>query len=138
MSANTALKTLRDSLKRGTFDGAYYVSGEDDFQKDDAVKQLVDAAVEPVAPTESDVRELGKVDNRMMYMLGSGIAIFVIFFAWSMLTLVSALRETADYPYPPVAAVYEAPATASEGDLSGVRSPDAPAAPPREPAVARS
>lgn len=47
MSANTALKTLRDALKRGTFDGAYYVHGEDDFQKDDAVKQLVDAAVEP-------------------------------------------------------------------------------------------
>jgi DNA polymerase-3 subunit delta len=47
VSANTALKTLRDALKRGTFDGAYYVHGEDDFQKDDAVKQLVDAAVEP-------------------------------------------------------------------------------------------
>ena len=47
MSANTALKTLRDALKRGSFDGAYYIHGEDDFQKDDAVKQLVDAAVEP-------------------------------------------------------------------------------------------
>jgi DNA polymerase-3 subunit delta len=47
VSANTALKTLRDAIKRGTFDGAYYVYGEDDFQKDDAVKQLVEAAVEP-------------------------------------------------------------------------------------------
>ncbi len=47
MSATAALKTLRDALKRGTFDGAYYVCGEDDFQKDDAVKQLVEAAVEP-------------------------------------------------------------------------------------------
>ena len=47
MSANTALKTLRDALKRGSFDGAYYVYGEDDFQKDDAVKQLVEAAIEP-------------------------------------------------------------------------------------------
>ncbi len=46
MSAN-ALKTLRDALKRGTFDGAYYVCGEDDFQKDDAIRQLVEAAVEP-------------------------------------------------------------------------------------------
>jgi DNA polymerase-3 subunit delta len=46
VSAN-ALKTLRDTLKRGSFDGAYYVCGEDDFQKDDAVKQLVEAAVEP-------------------------------------------------------------------------------------------
>ena len=46
MSA-TALKTLRDAIKRGTFDGAYYVYGEDDFQKNDAVKQLVSAAIEP-------------------------------------------------------------------------------------------
>lgn len=46
MSAN-ALKTLRETLKRGSFDGAYYVCGEDDFQKDDAVKQLIEAAVEP-------------------------------------------------------------------------------------------
>jgi len=43
----TALKTLRDAIKRGTFDGAYYVYGEDDFQKNDAVKQLVAAAIEP-------------------------------------------------------------------------------------------
>ena len=47
MSAATALKTLRDALKRGTFDGVYYVYGEDDFQKEDAVKQLAEAAVEP-------------------------------------------------------------------------------------------
>jgi DNA polymerase III subunit delta len=47
VSANTALKTLRDAIKKGTFDGAYYVYGEDDFQKDDAVKQLVEAAIEP-------------------------------------------------------------------------------------------
>lgn len=43
----TAEKTLRDALKRGTFDGAYYVCGEDDFQKEDAVKQLIQAAIEP-------------------------------------------------------------------------------------------
>ena len=47
MSANTALKTLRDALKRGTFDGAYYICGEDDFQKEDAMKQLIAAAIEP-------------------------------------------------------------------------------------------
>ena len=47
MSATQALKTLRDALKRGSFDAAYYVCGEDDFQKEDAVKQLVEAAIEP-------------------------------------------------------------------------------------------
>src|SRR5688500_5656513 len=46
MSAS-ALKTLRDALKGGTFDGAYYICGEDDSQKEDATKQLIAAAVEP-------------------------------------------------------------------------------------------
>jgi DNA polymerase-3 subunit delta len=44
--STTALKTLQDALKGGIFDGAYYVCGEDDFQKDDAVKQLIEAATE--------------------------------------------------------------------------------------------
>jgi DNA polymerase-3 subunit delta len=47
MSADAALKTLHDALKRGTFDGAYYICGEDDFQKEDAMKRLVAAAIEP-------------------------------------------------------------------------------------------
>ncbi len=46
MSAS-ALKTMRDALKRGVFDGAYYICGEDDFQKEDAMRQLIAAAIEP-------------------------------------------------------------------------------------------
>lgn len=42
-----ALKTLRDALKRGVFDGVYYICGEDDFQKEDAMRQLIAAAVDP-------------------------------------------------------------------------------------------
>ena len=45
MSASS-LKTLRDALKRRSFDGVYYISGDDDYQKDDAVRQLIDAALE--------------------------------------------------------------------------------------------
>lgn len=45
MSASS-LKTLRDALKRRSFDGAYYISGEDDYQKDDAVEQLLEAALD--------------------------------------------------------------------------------------------
>ena len=45
--AATALKTLRDALKRQQFDGAYYIYGEDEFQKNDAVQQIVAAAVDP-------------------------------------------------------------------------------------------
>jgi len=48
MSASS-LKTLRDAIKRRSFDGAYYIWGEDDYQKDDAVRQLIDAALDPGA-----------------------------------------------------------------------------------------
>jgi DNA polymerase-3 subunit delta len=46
MSASS-LKTLRDAIKRRSFESAYYISGEDEYQKDDAVRQLVEAALEP-------------------------------------------------------------------------------------------
>jgi DNA polymerase III subunit delta len=45
--SGSSLKTLRDIIKRRSFDGAYFITGEDDYQKDDAVRQLVDAALEP-------------------------------------------------------------------------------------------
>jgi len=46
MSASS-LKTLRDTLKRRSFDGVYYITGEDDYQKDAAVRQLIEAALDP-------------------------------------------------------------------------------------------
>lgn len=45
--AGNAHKILRDAVKSRHFDGAYYVYGEDEFQKNDAVKQLIEAAVDP-------------------------------------------------------------------------------------------
>lgn len=66
MSA-TALKTLRDALKRGSFDGAYYICGEDDFQKEDAVKQLVEAAIEPgMRDFNMDVKRAQEVDAKSL------------------------------------------------------------------------
>jgi len=47
MATDAALKTLRDAVKNRRFDGAYYVYGDDEYRKDDAVKQLIDAAVDP-------------------------------------------------------------------------------------------
>jgi DNA polymerase-3 subunit delta len=47
MASDAALKTLRDAVKRRHFDGAYYVYGDDEYQKNDAVRQLVEAAVDP-------------------------------------------------------------------------------------------
>ncbi len=47
MASDAALKTLRDAVKKRQFDGAYYVHGDDEYQKNEAVKQLVSAAVDP-------------------------------------------------------------------------------------------
>ena len=44
---DTALKSLRETVKRGSFDGAYYICGEDAFQKESAMRQLIAAALDP-------------------------------------------------------------------------------------------
>src|SRR5688572_16401889 len=59
----SSLKALREALKRRSFDGAYYITGEDDYQKDDAVKQLVEAALDPEARDFNlDVRKAAELD----------------------------------------------------------------------------
>ena len=63
MSAS-ALKTMRDALKRGAFDGVYYICGEDDFQKEDAVRKLVEAAVEP-AMRDFNMETRSSTENRL-------------------------------------------------------------------------
>ncbi|MDQ3080849.1 MAG: DNA polymerase III subunit delta [Gemmatimonadota bacterium] len=65
MAANDPLKTLRDTLKKGTFDAVYYICGEDDFQKEDAMKQLIDAAVDPATRDFNlDVRRAPELDGK--------------------------------------------------------------------------
>ncbi len=60
----SSLKTLREALKRRSFDGAYYITGEDDYQKDDAVGQLVDAALDPQSRDFNlDVRRAADLDS---------------------------------------------------------------------------
>jgi DNA polymerase-3 subunit delta len=69
MSASS-LKTLRDAIKRRSFDGAYYVLGEDDYQKDDAVRQLIEAALEPVARDFNlDTRRAADLDAETLGVL---------------------------------------------------------------------
>lgn len=66
MSAS-ALKIMRDALKRGVFDGAYYICGEDDFQKEDAMRQLTVAAVEPaMRDFNYDVRRSQEFDAKAL------------------------------------------------------------------------
>lgn len=69
MSASS-LKTLRDAIKRRSFDGAYYVLGEDDYQKEDAVRQLIEAALEPEARDFNlDTRRAADLDAETLGVL---------------------------------------------------------------------
>jgi DNA polymerase-3 subunit delta len=69
MSASS-LKTLRDAIKRRSFDGAYYIIGDDEYQKDDAVRQLIEAAVEPAARDFNlDVRRAGELNAEALAVL---------------------------------------------------------------------
>ena len=69
MSASS-LKTLRDVIKRRSFDGAYYIIGEDEYQKEDAIRQLVDAAIEvPARDFNLDTRRAAELDGESLGVL---------------------------------------------------------------------
>ena len=69
MSASS-LKTLRDAIKRRAFDGAYFITGEDEYQKDDAVKQLVESALEPsLRDFNLDTRRAADLDAETLGVL---------------------------------------------------------------------
>lgn len=68
--AASSLRTLRDAIKRQSFDGAYFVSGDDDYQKEDAVRQLVDAALEPsLRDFNLDIRRAADIDAEALEVL---------------------------------------------------------------------
>ena len=65
-------KTLRDAIKRRSFDGAYYIVGEDEYQKDDAVRQLIDSAVDAAARDFNlDIRRASELDAESLGILVS-------------------------------------------------------------------
>src|SRR6185295_2457750 len=69
-AATSSLKILRDTLKRRSFDGAYYIVGEDDYQKEDAVRQLVDAALDPSGRDFNlDTRRATEIDPESLGVL---------------------------------------------------------------------
>jgi DNA polymerase III subunit delta len=60
----SSLKTLREAIKRRSFDGAYYITGDDDYQKSDAVKQLIEAVLDPQSRDFNlDVRKASDLDE---------------------------------------------------------------------------
>lgn len=63
--SNVAAKTLTQILKRNSFEGAYYICGEDDFQKEGAMKKLIMAALDPtVRDFNLDVLRAQDVDPK--------------------------------------------------------------------------
>jgi DNA polymerase-3 subunit delta len=44
---SAAIKSLKEVLKHGVTPGAYYLAGDDDFQKEEAMKRLIEVAVDP-------------------------------------------------------------------------------------------
>jgi DNA polymerase-3 subunit delta len=69
-SATSSLKTLREVIKRRSFDGAYYITGEDDYQKEDAVRQIIDVALDPAERDFNlDVRRAGELDGETLGVL---------------------------------------------------------------------
>jgi DNA polymerase-3 subunit delta len=67
MATDAALKTLRDAVKNRRFDGAYYVYGDDEYQKDEAVKQLISAAVDPATRDFNlDMRRAAELDSESL------------------------------------------------------------------------
>jgi len=66
----SSLKTLREAIKRRSFDGAYHITGEDDYQKDDAVSQLIEAALdEQPRDFNLDVRKASDLDAETLSSL---------------------------------------------------------------------
>ena len=63
-------RDFRRSLKEQSFDPAYYIYGDEDLLKDDAVKALVDGAVDPATRDFNlDVRRGGELDAEALLSL---------------------------------------------------------------------
>ena len=72
--SKAALKSLGEIVKRRSFDPAYYICGEDDFQKEDAMKQLIGVAVDPgMSDFNLDVRRAQDIDAKTLDALLSSM-----------------------------------------------------------------
>jgi DNA polymerase-3 subunit delta len=72
--SSAGLKTLTDTLKRGSFDAAYYICGEDDYQKESAAKQLIASALGPaMRDFNLDIRRAQDMDSRSFDAIISSI-----------------------------------------------------------------
>jgi hypothetical protein len=77
----------------------------------DLKKSQTARAVEPVEPSEADIRTVGDpIDNRAKLGLAASGGIFIVFAGWIMMTLRGAARES-HYAYTPAFETLETPTT---------------------------
>ena len=70
MSSSAGEKAIAKALKERSFERAYYFHGEDDFRKDEAVRLMVDAAVDPATRDFNlEVRRGAELDSRTLASL---------------------------------------------------------------------
>ena len=70
MASPLAQRTLRKAIQERSFDPAYYLYGEDDFLKEDALRQLLAAAVDPATRDFNlDVRRGAELDGETLGVL---------------------------------------------------------------------
>ncbi len=70
MAAANAHRDLRKAIQQRTFEPAYYFHGDDEFLKDEMIRQLIDAAVDPATRDFNlDVRRGGDIDGESLLSL---------------------------------------------------------------------
>jgi len=70
MSAASAQKDLRRAIQQRAFEHAYYFHGDDEFLKDEMVREVIDAAVDPATRDFNlDVRRGSDVDGESLLSL---------------------------------------------------------------------
>ena len=63
--SDAGLKILTDALKRKSFDAAYYFCGEDEYQKEGAIRKLLESTLEPaMRDFNLDIRRAQDIDAR--------------------------------------------------------------------------
>ena len=70
MAAPNAQRELRKALQQRTFVAAYYFHGDDEFLKDEMIRRVVDAAVDPATRDFNlDLRRGGDIDGESLLSL---------------------------------------------------------------------
>lgn len=75
--SQAASRSLQTILKNREFDPAYYIHGEDEYQKEAAVKQIAEAAIDPAGrPFNLETRRASELDAESLDVLLSTMPMF--------------------------------------------------------------